>query len=65
MKFPIMLRNKLQLTVNLTIKDSNDNTVMSIEGQDIIYLNGNYFAVKNKNGKYYICKVLLKEEQVK
>ena len=38
---------------------------MSIEGQDIIYLNGNYFAVKNKNGKYYICKVLLKEEQVK
>ena len=50
---------------NLTIKDSNDNTVMSIEGQDIIYLNGNYFAVKNKNGKYYICKVLLEEEQVK
>ncbi len=50
---------------NLTIKDSNDNIVMTISGQDIIYLNGNHFAVKNKNGKYYICKVILKDEQVK
>ena len=50
---------------NLTIKDSNDNIVMTIFGQDIIYLNGNHFAVKNKNGKYYICKVILKDEQVK
>ncbi len=49
----------------LTIKDSNDNTVITLDGQDIIYLNGNYFAVKNQNGKYYICKVLLEEEQVK
>ncbi len=50
---------------NIIIKDSNDRLVMSIEGKDIIYLNGNYFAVKNKNGKYYICKVILKEEKVK
>ena len=49
----------------LTIKDSDDDTIMSLEGQDIIYLNGNYYAVKNKNGKYYICKVILKEKQVK
>lgn len=50
---------------NLTIKDSDDRIVSTIEGQDLIYLNGNYFAVKDKTGKYYICKVILEQEQVK
>lgn len=47
---------------NITIKDINDKLLMSIDGKDIIYLKDNYFAVKNKNKKYYICKVLLDEQ---
>lgn len=47
---------------NITIKDINDKLLMSIDGKDIIYLKDNYFAVKNKNNKYYICKVLLDEQ---
>ena len=44
------------------IKDINDKLLMNIDGKDIIYLKDNYFAVKNKNKKYYICKVLLDEQ---
>lgn len=47
---------------NITIKDINDKLLMNIDGKDIIYLKDNYFAVKNKNKKYYICKVLLDEQ---
>lgn len=47
---------------NITIKDINDKLLMSIDGKDIIYLKDNYFAVKNKNKKYYICKVLLDDQ---
>lgn len=49
---------------NIIIKNADDKLIANIDGEDIVYLNGQYFAVKIK-GKYYICKIILAEEQVK
>ena len=56
------LAHSIKKDNNITIKDINDKLLMNIDGKDIIYLKDNYFAVKNKNKKYYICKVLLDEQ---
>ncbi len=47
----------------ITIKDANDKTIMDLEGKDIKYLRGNYYAVKLLDNKYYICQILLEDEK--
>lgn len=47
----------------ITIKDSNNKTIMNIDGKDIKYLYGKYYAIKRLDDKYYICQVLLTEDK--
>lgn len=48
---------------SIVIKDSNDKIIMNIDGKDIKYLQGKYYAIKLLDNKYYICQVLLQSEE--